>query len=242
MIWLLVPQALVLVAAVLTVSLDYYWTDRRKTEFKKGRRLLLAAVLVVGIVSLVSSYRTQNSQEHELRDLRQKLEGIATAQQTRQHDMLKRLLFHVERELDLNFQVIQLKAGVAFGLTTGLVKDPSRLELTIELIKAEKFHAMVPSIWGEDMTILAGYGPNGEASHRALLHFYDVLKATQEREADLLTKLQGETRPDWRRSIVSVLHGEYDALRAALMQTGKAVVPVMKEFGLARGYRPEGGA
>lgn len=230
-----------MVAAVLTVSLDYYWTDRRRRDFKSGRRRLLAAVVVAGVVGLVSSYRTQRSQEQELRDLRQKLDALATAQHTRQQDMLKRLLSHVERELDLNFGVIQLKGGTAFGLATGGVKDPGKLELMIELIKAEKFHKMVPSIWGEDMTILAGHGSNGENAQRALLHFYDALKATEEREADLLAKLQRETRPEWRGSIVRILHGEYDALRAALMQTGRAVVPVMKEFGLARGHRSAGG-
>jgi hypothetical protein len=234
MVLTLLPQILMLVVTLLTVFLDYYWgTDKRKNEFKRGRRRLLAAVLMAAALNLVASYFIEKNQERHRLELNTKIDALSNAQHTREHEMLKRLLSHVEREFDLNFGVIQAKGGTTFGLVTGMV-DPGKEELAIELLKVQKFHALVPSLWGEDMTLLATHGKEGEKAHQALLHCYEVLKTTQERETDLLENIRREKRPNWKASYIRMLHGEYETFRTVLTQTARAMTPVMREFGLAK--------
>lgn len=84
MIWLkILLQVAVGVSAFLTVFLDYKWYDKRKKDFKKGRKWLLSFTALAAIASVVVTYlddieqrKEREMQHEEINSLSQEISSL----------------------------------------------------------------------------------------------------------------------------------------------------------------------
>lgn len=218
MIWKLLPQICAFAVLTLTLVLDYWWTDRRKTQFKRGRRLLMLSVAALVLVSTSATYldhRTAARREHELR-----------------LDNACRVVRAVFTELGRNFPVLQIKQGPSFGLANGLVAQQSQeADLALRILRVTKFHSLAFDIWGSRFDELRILGASGDSALAAAVGFYDALKLVEKHETELLDRILSDQDTAFVTANWRVLHSEYDRLRHALDQAGRAVAPLVMNDG-----------
>lgn len=156
--------------------------------------------------------------------------GIGATQSINQYLDVRRTRATAQRvatavlaELGVNLAMLQIKGGTAWGMATGQTTSDAERRLSLAALRATKFSAFTPKVFGADFKSLESLGERGIAAYDKTLRFYRTLETVDKEEAQMLSQVEAETDPAVRQRYFASLDQQYDALRALLEQAAQAL-------------------